>query len=125
MRRLLSIVLVAGLAGSLAVACGDTSQEPTGTLIRVPTQPPPPPGETACMAALLEGRLVADARWGIAVQAPDGQVVKVMWPNGYVGRQTGGLIELLDGRGAVYARVGDQVSMGGGLGPADWWYACG
>jgi hypothetical protein len=113
------LILSAGLA-----ACADAA-EPQPILIEVPTQLPGPPGPTACMTALLSGSLVADARLGIAIAGSDGTLVKVRWPSGYVGRQTGSVVELLDGEGRVVARVGDHVETGGGLGVGDWWYACG
>jgi hypothetical protein len=117
------MALATGLFAGLVAACSETV-EPVGVLIGVPTQQARSGGETACMAALLTGTLAVDARWGIAVAAPDGAIVKVLWPNGYVGRNIGGVVELLDGNGVVVGRVGDHVEIGGGLGVGDWWYAC-
>lgn len=96
-------------------------------MFQVPTQPPDPAGNNACMAALLTGTLVIDSRWGLVVAPADAPIVKVVWPNGYVGRFLDGVTELLDGHGQVVARAGDHIELGGGIGAADdpTWFACG
>jgi hypothetical protein len=114
------------LSTVLALAACDAAAEPDVFVIAVPTQPPPA-GQQACMSALLIGTLVTDQRWGMAVRASDGGVMKVVWPNGYVGRASEAGVELLDGRGAVIGRAGEQIEVGGGLGDAagTTWFACG
>ena len=114
------------LTALLALAACDAATEPEVFVIVVPTQPPPV-GLQACMSALLTGTLVTDQRWGMAVRASDGSVIKVMWPNGYVGRASDAGVELLDGKGAVVGRAGEQIEIGGGLGDAagTTWFACG
>ena len=59
-----------------------------------------------------EGRLVADPRWGIALDDPGGFVREVIWPYGYAARQDDrmGLVNEL---GQIVAREGDLVAMGG------------
>jgi hypothetical protein len=115
------------LVMSLA-ACGGTtaSPSPTATLIAVLTTPPPSP--QACMSALLTGVLVADERWGIAVEDGAGRVVKVIWPSGYAARQDGTRLVLIDTEhgDAVVAREGDLVGVGGGFAgdEEDGWLAC-
>ena len=98
--------------------------EPTAVLFRVPTQEPPPPGGAVCMDALNSGTLVADARWGIALGEEGAPTMQVMWPAGFVGRQTADAVELLDANGVVVGRVGDKVTIGGGHTGNAWW-ACG
>jgi hypothetical protein len=75
------------------------------------------------MAALIEGDLVADPRWGIALRDSTGTIRKVTWPFGYSARP-GDPPELLDARGQAVARVGDRVGIGGGEDAPDTWIAC-
>ena len=117
-----SIPLVLAVALMLG-GCAE-APEPTAVLFPVPTQEPPPPGGAVCMDALNSGTLVADARWGIALGQADGPTMQVMWPAGFVGRQTAGTVELLDANGVVVGRVGDKVTIGGGHTGNAWW-ACG
>ena len=84
----------------------------SGSLIPVPTQAPAAPG-AFCEQALAAGRLVADPRWGIALDDPAGFVRKVIWPYGYVARRDARLV-LLDGASQVVAGEGDEVTIGGG-----------
>jgi hypothetical protein len=89
-----------------------TSTLSDGPLISIPTQAPfvrDQNGVLFCNEALLSGRLVAHPQWGIAVEGG-----LVFWPNGYVGRIAGDRIELLDDKGRVVARTGDQIEAGGG-----------
>lgn len=106
----------AGIAVTL-VSC--TALLPANELIAVPTQSP---GllffEVGCPVALLEGTLVADDDAGFVVEPLEGSVSPVIWPHGYVARDTDPR-ELLDA-GTVVARAGDHFSGGGGwLGPTD------
>jgi hypothetical protein len=117
----LVVVLLFGLGG-----CASEPEPPPVVLIPVPTQPEPAPGVAfACMDALASGVLVADGRWGIALGQPDAPTVQVIWPTGYTGRQVHGSIQLLDAKGAVVGMVGDAVSIGGGMGAGNAWWACG
>lgn len=123
MRRRFLVPL--GLVAALLGGCGPAAEpEPTVVAIPVPVQPPPA-GRVACMDALASGRLVADARWGVALAPADGRTIQVVWPAGFGARQVDGRIELLDERGAVVGRVGDVVTVTGGMGLRDAWIACG
>lgn len=97
----------------------------SGSLIPVPTQPPPASMPQLCMLALVSGRLVADARWGLALDDPAGFVREVIWPHGYVARQDARVV-LLDASGQIVAGEGDEVAIGGGeIGSNGPWLACG
>lgn len=76
------------------------------------------------MEALMTGTLVADPRSGIAVQGPDGEVKKVLWPFGWAARDDAGRLALLDERSRTVAHVGDRVELGGGAADG-WWVTCG
>lgn len=78
----------------------------------------------ACEDALISGRLVADARTGLAISDSTGKVTPVLWPFGYSARSGLSGLELVDDRGAIVAREGDFVEMGGGLGANETWGAC-
>lgn len=43
-----------------------------------------PGTSAACMTALIDGELVVDARWGIALHDSTGFVRQVIWPNDFV-----------------------------------------
>ena len=123
--RLSTCIPVVLAFAALLGGCG-SEPEPTAVLIRVPTQPQLAPGvATSCMDALTSGILVADARWGIALGQPGEPTMQVIWPAGFVGRQTDGLIELLDANGRVVGTVGQAVTIAGGFAAPDAWWACG
>jgi len=90
-------------------------------------QAPVPAGTpAACPEALIEGTLVADERWGMALAGTDGLRRKVLWPHGYTARREAGGLVLYDVGGSVVAREGDVVSIGGGETGSDGpWLACG
>ena len=106
------------LVGSvLLTACSES-------LIPVPTQPPASPG-ALCLMARNSGRLVADARWGIALDDPAGFVREVIWPYGYAARRDARVV-LLNAAGQIVADEGDQVAITGGeIGSNGPWLACG
>lgn len=68
----------------------------------------------ACPAALLEGELLRDDDSGFLVRHAEGFVTPIVWPEGYTVRD-GETRELLDSTGAVVAREGDFVALGGGF----------
>jgi hypothetical protein len=118
MRRALLLVLTI-VMGACALS------PPT---IAVPTQQPVPANGTPppCAAAITEGDLVAHEEWGIALNDHDtGGIRRVIWPHGFSARQDGDGLALLDASGAVVARVGDHVRIGGGESGAESWIACG
>ncbi|HYO43615.1 MAG TPA: hypothetical protein VES19_10500, partial [Candidatus Limnocylindrales bacterium] len=101
-----------------------TAPEPVPLL----TGDPPDGTVRECPAALLEGRLVADAASGLAVQAvgwADAPTVTVVWPFGYAARVDALGYALLDERGATIAHAGDLVGIGGGMPAEGTWGACG
>src|SRR5262245_12826956 len=119
MRSAFAALVIAVVA--LVAACGGSA--PSAKVVEIAAQPAPPPGEVACMAALLEGTLALDPRSGLGVAAPDGRTQPVSWPNGWHALDTTPVV-LVDGQGTTIARLGDHLSMGGGLGANDVWIAC-
>lgn len=72
------------------------------------------------------GPLVADARWGIALDDPAGFVREVPWPYGFVAARRNGRTVLLNGAGQIVAGEGDVVAMTGGeVGSNGPWLVCG
>jgi hypothetical protein len=71
-------------------------------------------GCTACPTALLEGVLVADGDGGLGVQAIEGAVLHVRWPDGVGVGTDGDQLVLRNPLGMVVAREGEFVSMAGG-----------
>lgn len=128
----LALVVLAAVTctSSLPLVPGSSITSPRtedpASLIAVPTQEPRS-AETPeeCPGALIEGPLIADSRWGIALDDTAGFVRKVLWPYGYSARRDERVV-LLDESGRVVAGEGDLVSIGGGEisgnGP---WLACG
>ena len=92
-----------------------------GCAVQLRTAPAP---VDACDDALIGGRLVTSAQSGLAVVDSTGHVTEVLWPFGYTARRGVSGLELVDEKGAVVAREGDFVEMGGGLGANDVWGAC-
>lgn len=85
-----------------------------------PMQPSPSvaPDDTphACPGALLEGELLADDGDGFIVLHEAGFVTPIAWPEGYTVRDgDDGVRELIGPDGAVVAREGDLVALGGGM----------
>jgi hypothetical protein len=118
------------LAGFAAVAlvlagCVGSGGAPEVEYIGVPTQGPPAGGANACMDALAGGTIVDDPRWGVALAQDDGARLQVVWPAGYVARRTDGVLELVDADGEAVARAGDRVTVAGGMGLGEAWWACG
>jgi hypothetical protein len=122
-----SAAIALGWTLTLAACAGaDITSEAAYSLISVPTQEPAPPGTPpACPAALITGRLVADARWGIALDDPAGFVREVIWPHGYTARRDARLV-VLNESGQIVAGEGDLLAIGGGEVNSDGaWLACG
>lgn len=120
----------ASLGGSLEPSASPSPSPSRSTadpsLVAVPTQKPQPAGTPrGCWTAVIEGTLVADERWGLALrEARGGSVIRVLWPYGFAARRAGGGLVLLDASGSVVAHEGDRVSLGGGEAGADTWLAC-
>ena len=52
---------------------------------------------------------------GLGVTGADGEAMAVEWPFGYTARNQLGTTVLVDEKGKVVAKVGDEISVGGGL----------
>ena len=85
------------LSAALLVACSSDGQ------VVIKTDPNSAP----CLLFRFGGVLVADPTYGLALQGTG-----VIWPRGYSARRLAGKIEILDERGYVVAREGDNVIMG-------------
>ncbi len=96
--------------------------EPTATAVRRIANVDPAPhihlprqdtrgGEVGHMQALLGGEIV-EVDGCLRVGSRDGSLI--IWPDGYRAGMQDGRVVVLDGSGRIVARVGDQVSMGGG-----------
>ena len=71
-------------------------------------------GCVGCPAALLEGDLVRDGAT-LVVRAENGDTTAVRWPFGYSVRADGDSLVVTDLFGAIKAREGDHVRLGGGM----------
>jgi hypothetical protein len=80
--------------------------------------------EMGCPTALAEGVLVADGE-NLVLEAPTGQRNTVVWPSGYSVRVDGDTLVLADRFGTIKAREGDKIGVGGGVGGAGLFRACG
>jgi len=109
-RRLFSVAAIALLA---LVVAGCTVQ------LRTDSRP-----RDACDDALASGRLVTDARSGLALATNGGDVTPILWPFGWSARREMSSVVLLDGTGKVVAREGDLVQVGGGLGSDGFFAVC-
>ena len=78
----------------------------------------------ACMDALAGGKLAVNNESGLGITSADGEAMPVEWPFGYTARNELGTTVLVDDKGQVVAKVGDDVSVGGGFGNK-FWHACG
>ena len=94
-------VMLASAAGTTAVGCG------------------------GCPAALLVGELAEDAGALVVIGAEGGPSERIIWPFGYGVRDDGGELVLTDLFGAVKAREGDTVRLGGGETESGTFKVCG
>jgi len=113
------------VGGALTGCASAEPSVPPVELIRVPTQPRVPDDQTppACAPATIEGRLVADAVAGVALEQPNGRRRSVIWPFGYALR-AGDPPALLDAEGEVVALIGDLVELTGGEDSGGAWRVC-
>jgi hypothetical protein len=79
---------------------------------------------SACHLARHEGRIAPNAESGIGTAGANGTTFSVRWPYGWSGWRDADGVVLLDATGAVVAREGDNVVMGGGIGADVDFYAC-
>ena len=77
-----------------------------------------------CPTALISGVLVAQGD-ELAVEAGSGDIWRVTWPFGYGVREEGETLVLTNLLGAVEAREGDYVDLGGGQTADDRFGVCG
>jgi hypothetical protein len=122
MRAIAALVYSVGL-----VACGSTTLPlPLVGVEPLRDQATAAPGVmVACMEALASGVLDGDPTdpWRVWVVGGDGSRFDVVWPTGFGVRFTPGA-EVVAGTGAVVAREGDAITLGGGFGQADVFSAC-
>ena len=71
-------------------------------------------GCVGCPAALLEGDLVREGAT-LVVETGSGDTTAVQWPFGYGVREDGDSLVVTDLFGAIKAREGDHVRLGGGM----------
>lgn len=128
---MLALVLVSCRAGSGLDVTPErsllASPSETVSVVEIPTAEPRSGTPGPCPAALLTGHLIADSEWGIALLASNGRRTKLIFPYGYGARIEGGLIALVDDKGAVVAQQGNAVSVSGGYVDVEeqQWSACG
>jgi hypothetical protein len=118
--RLISLIAASVLAVAVA-ACQSGSVPIGGGAVAIRTAPAV---AQACMDALAGGTLAPNNESGLGITSADGDAMAVEWPFGYTARNNLGRIELLDETGTVVARVGDEITVGGGFGN-QFWHACG
>lgn len=127
--RLSSVLFSAALAAGVLAACSaGAGASPSSAAAATQNLPPfairtAAQQPQACMDALLGGKLMRNAMSGLGVTSADGQANVVEWPFRYSARTNNGRIELLDETGAVVAREGDEITLGGGFGN-QFWHAC-
>jgi hypothetical protein len=78
----------------------------------------------SCAAAMIEGVLESASKPSVLdLRARDGTMYSLVWPTGYTIDATDGG-RVIDDRGAVIARAGDRVRIGGGEGDVGSWVVC-
>ena len=82
-------------------------------------------GCTGCPTALLVGELTAESGTLVVAAADGGAPERVIWPLGYGVREDGDRLVLTDLLGAVKAREGDAVRLGGGETESGTFKVCG
>lgn len=90
LKSALMALLLAGAAGTATAGCG------------------------GCPTALLVGELAEESGTLVVAGADGGPSERIIWPFGYGVRDDGGQLVLTDLLGAVKAREGDTVRLGGG-----------
>lgn len=78
-----------------------------------------------CPTALLVGELAEESGTLVVVGADGGPSERIIWPFGYGVRKDGGELVLIDLSGAVKAREGDVVRLGGGETESGTFKVCG
>jgi hypothetical protein len=65
-------------------------------------------------AAEVEGTLASDSSGCVRLRAPDGSLIVLLWPAGYVTRTVDGVVEIASPNGTTVAKTGDAFHAGGG-----------
>ena len=76
---------------------------------------PLPSGMFSCYTDFAVGQLVVEPTYGTAIVENNRQV-PVMWPVGFIGRRSGGQVEVVNTQGSVVARTGNRYQIEGGYG---------
>lgn len=112
------VIAAIGFGVVALVSSGDDAG--SGTTVRLPISGWTPGGGGD--DALIQGVLRLDDQYCVYLEAgqdgADPGKVWPVWPAGYQATREGERLTLLDADGNVIAHDGDQVSMGGGFGPA-------
>ena len=98
--------------------CGAGAAPPDRPVIAVPTSVwrPGDPALLGMLVGVLRGDWVGSGEFCVWVERESGEVVPVMWPSGFSARLDP--FELVNPEGAVAARIGDTLTLVGGLLPA-------
>ena len=121
MKHKLMTLVAATMLAAVVAACQSGSVPIGGGAVAIRTAPAV---AQACMDALAGGTLAANNASGLGINSAGGEQMAVEWPFGYAARNNLGAIELLDETGKVVAKVGDEITVGGGFGN-QFWHACG
>ena len=114
-------LLVAALAACAGGAPAATQAPATPVAFAIKTAPA---AAQICMEALAGGKLSPHPQSGLGLTTADGQSMPVEWPFGYRSWIVEGRTVLVDETGKIVAKVGDEVTVGGGFGNL-FWHACG
>lgn len=112
------VLAAAGFGVVSAVSSGDDVA--SGTTVRLPVSGWTPGGDSA--DALIQGIVRLDEDHCVYLEAgqdgADAGEIWPVWPAGFKAVREGERLTVLDASGDAVAHDGDQVSMGGGYGPA-------
>ena len=112
-----AVVLVRPWAGPPGTSIGGVPTPSVGEPVASPTV-------EACAAALAQGFLaVKDG--ALVLQATTGDTQAIVWPSGYSVQGGADALVLVDPHGAIAARPGDYIKVGGGVFSGDVFEGCG
>lgn len=107
----LQLLIAASLAAVAAVACGTVSSSPSSD--RDVFFPKHEAG--AVPDALVGGKLISDEQGCIRLEVPGANPTLIWSPDYELGIGGNDKVQILDGEGRVAAKVGDEVTLGGGF----------
>jgi hypothetical protein len=119
--RLAAAALLVAAVGACSGGAAGTQPPATPVAFAIKTAPAV---AQACMDALAGGKLAPNDLSGLGIASADGQAMPVEWPFGYKAWIVEGRAVLVDETGKIVAKVGDEVTVGGGFGNV-FWHACG